>query len=281
MTSTDLRFCTDCGAELRDGGCMACASGRATPPRSRGPRLAVVALSIALVALLVAGITQVRSLNTKLERSERRAARMADDAEAAAKRDRELAASLAAVQSRLDAQPDAVVARRVQQSVYTVVADEGTGSAWVALSSSGRSLLVTNAHVVEGSTSVEVRQGELTFTGRVTERHSEPDLAVIEVMQPLPALTRAPKPAGVGEAVLAVGSPLGLGVSVSAGIVSAVREGRVQFSAPVSPGSSGGPVVDSRGRVVGVTVAKAVSLGAEGVSFAIPVTTVCTTLTVC
>ena len=55
----------------------------------------------------------------------------------------------------------------------------------------------------------------------------------------------------------------------------------LQFSAPISPGNSGGPVVDTKGRVVGVSVAKAVSEGAEGLSFAIPVNQVCVHLEVC
>jgi putative serine protease PepD len=55
----------------------------------------------------------------------------------------------------------------------------------------------------------------------------------------------------------------------------------IQFSAPISPGNSGGPVLDAGGRVIGVSVSKAVATGAEGLSFATPVAEVCSDLGVC
>jgi S1-C subfamily serine protease len=85
--------------------------------------------------------------------------------------------------------------------------------------------------------------------------------------------------------VIVVGSPLGLGGTVATGIVSAFRteEGLeyLQFSAPVSPGNSGGPVVDRSGAVVGVAVGKVVEDGAEGLSFAIPYERACRALGLC
>jgi putative serine protease PepD len=78
---------------------------------------------------------------------------------------------------------------------------------------------------------------------------------------------------------MAVGAPLGLDGSVSIGVVSGFRsiEGSdyIQFSAAISPGNSGGPVVDAQGRVVAVATAKFVAPGAEALSLAIPVQTVC------
>jgi putative serine protease PepD len=78
---------------------------------------------------------------------------------------------------------------------------------------------------------------------------------------------------------MVVGSPLGLGGSVSVGVVSGFRslEGSdyVQFSAPISPGNSGGPVVDARGRVVAVASAKFEGPGVEALSLAIPIQMVC------
>ena len=96
----------------------------------------------------------------------------------------------------------------------------------------------------------------------------------------LPVLPKGPPPS-VGDPVLAVGSPLGLGNSVSSGIVSAFHDGIIQFSAPISPGNSGGPVVDRTGRVVGVARSKLVGDGAEGLSFAIPIALVCSTVATC
>ena len=88
-----------------------------------------------------------------------------------------------------------------------------------------------------------------------------------------------------GQSLLVIGSPLGLGGSVSTGSVSALRDidgvNYIQFSAPVSPGNSGGPVVNGAGEVIGITVAKANAAGAEGIGFAIPVNQVCVQLHVC
>ena len=84
---------------------------------------------------------------------------------------------------------------------------------------------------------------------------------------------------------MVVGSPLGLGGSVSVGVISGFRsvEGSdyIQFSAPISPGNSGGPVVDARGRVVAVASAKFEGPGIEALSLGIPVQTACTAAVVC
>ena len=82
-----------------------------------------------------------------------------------------------------------------------------------------------------------------------------------------------------------LGSPLGLGGTVTSGIASAYRNDHgltyLQFSAPISPGNSGGPVINEHGRVVGVSVMKMVGDGAEGLSFAIPSSRLCAALSVC
>lgn len=84
---------------------------------------------------------------------------------------------------------------------------------------------------------------------------------------------------------MAVGSPLGLGGSLSIGVVSGFRSldgsDYLQFSAAISPGNSGGPVIDSDGHVVGVATAKLVADGAEALGLAIPVQTACASLVVC
>jgi S1-C subfamily serine protease len=84
---------------------------------------------------------------------------------------------------------------------------------------------------------------------------------------------------------MALGSPQGFDGTVATGIVSGYRSiagaDFIQFSAPISPGSSGGPLVDGEGRVVGVSSAKWVDTGVEALAFAIPVQTVCTVLVSC
>lgn len=84
---------------------------------------------------------------------------------------------------------------------------------------------------------------------------------------------------------MAVGAPLGLDGSVSIGVISGYRSleasDYIQFSAPISPGNSGGPVVDANGRVVAVASAKLVGQGVEALSLAIPIQLACEALSVC
>jgi S1-C subfamily serine protease len=68
---------------------------------------------------------------------------------------------------------------------------------------------------------------------------------------------------------------------VTGGIVSGIRSEGIQFTAPISPGSSGGPIVDHRGAVVGVVQASLVGRGTQSLNFAIPARQVCSSLRVC
>jgi S1-C subfamily serine protease len=136
--------------------------------------------------------------------------------------------------------------------------------------------IVTNLHVVRGGSRVEVlgASGQLLGTIPFAEVVSEEaDLAV------LPRLARTPRRlalAGarprVGETVVVIGAPEGLSNTVSNGIVSAFRdiEGRprMQISAPISPGSSGGPVLNGRGQVVGVSLS--ILQQGQNLNFAVP-----------
>lgn len=155
----------------------------------------------------------------------------------------------------------------------------GQGSGFV-LEADG--LIVTNAHVVEAADAVRVR----LFDGRaldaeVVGRDTESDLALLRVEAEglVAAPLRADEPARVGEWVIAVGNPLGLGHSVSAGIVSGrgrtanitTYEDFIQTDAAINPGNSGGPLVDLKGRIVGVNTAVAdIRMGGQGIGFAIP-----------
>ena len=150
--------------------------------------------------------------------------------------------------------------------------------------------LITNYHVVaddyeDGIRTVRLSRGDESYPATVTDVDVANDLAVIHTSQRFPALHTSTTAPAIGETVYAVGSPLGLEGTVSAGIVSATRveDGRhlVQFSAPISPGNWGGPVVRADGAVIGVSELKVVASGAEGLSFAIPTSTVCATFDVC
>jgi hypothetical protein len=121
---------------------------------------------------------------------------------------------------------------------------------------------VTNAHVVEGASRVEIFDDTGTLLGiaRSADMLSTTvDLAILpSVGRRTPYLSLADVAPAVGEQIIVIGAPEGLTNTVSDGIVSALRrvDSRqlLQISAPISPGSSGGPVLNTRGEVVGVSV---------------------------
>jgi S1-C subfamily serine protease len=173
-------------------------------------------------------------------------------------------------------------------SVYVGGADEaerargGAGSG-VVVTPDG--YLLTNEHVVQ-----KVSHARVTFVdGRsvaavVAGRDPATDLAVLRAQTaslPYAQLAQA-RPLRAGQLVVAVGNPFGFESTVSAGVVSALgrslrsRQGRliegvVQHSAALNPGNSGGPLVDARGRVVGINTA--IIAMAQGIGFAVPATT--------
>jgi serine protease Do len=198
---------------------------------------------------------------------------------------------MALLETHAAGQPDwSLIAAKVEPSVVTVETDSELGSGWVAHSDSSGSDLVTNFHVIAsawnaGIASVDARQGDRTFRGTIVRVDPNNDLAVVHVKERLAALASITARPKLGTTVMAVGSPLGLGGTISVGVVSGFRSidgsDYVQFSAAISPGNSGGPVVDSHGRVVAVASAKLVGTGVEALSLAIPVQTACLSLVVC
>jgi S1-C subfamily serine protease len=199
---------------------------------------------------------------------------------------RDLRLRAAVAGAELASQVDATaVAAQVAPSVFEIDAGNATGTAWVTSMQGGTSLLVTNFHVVAdvyggGFRSVNLIKGRTTYPGTIVRVDKSADLALVSVHEPLPVLSRSIAEVAVGEPVLVIGSSLGLEGSVSTGIVSALRTERgrqlIQFTAPVSPGNSGGPVTDRLGRVVGIAELKVVEPGAEGLGFAVPVSVLCT-----
>jgi len=144
---------------------------------------------------------------------------------------------------------------------------------------------VTNNHVVENADNVQVTADDgKTYTAKVIGTDSRTDLALIKVDgDSFPFVKLADSTPRVGDWVLAVGNPFGLGGTVTAGIVSA--RGRdigagpyddfIQIDAPVNKGNSGGPTFDVDGNVIGVNTAIfSPSGGSVGIAFAIPADTV-------
>ena len=149
---------------------------------------------------------------------------------------------------------------------------------------------VTNSHVLQNSDRAEVRtQDEQTYMARVVGRDPISDLALIKVdgRSDFSYVEIADELPRVGDWVLAVGNPFGLGGTVTAGIVSARRrnfdsvsaEDFIQIDAPINIGDSGGPSFDSNGNVIGVnTMIASPSGGSVGVAFAVPADTIRTVI---
>jgi tetratricopeptide (TPR) repeat protein len=138
--------------------------------------------------------------------------------------------------------------------------------------------IITNRHVIEKSQRVEIHlvNGKKYTAKGVLAIDGEGDLALLQVDIPkefaIP-LTLAKNAPQQGESIVVIGNPFGLEGSVSNGIVSAVREipgyGKIiQITAPISPGSSGSPVVNMLGQVVGVATLQAVE--GQSLNFAVP-----------
>jgi serine protease DegQ len=144
--------------------------------------------------------------------------------------------------------------------------------------------ILTNHHVVEAADEIQVALADgKTLPARVVGADPETDLAVLKIeASALPAITFAQADSlKVGDWVLAVGNPFGVGQTVTAGIVSALGrthlgintfENFIQTDAAINPGNSGGALVDAAGHLVGVNSAiYSRTGGSQGIGFAIPV----------
>jgi putative serine protease PepD len=297
------RYCTACGSPLIDGSCPTCAQPVSLDAPSRRPSsvavLVCLSLLLATSGLVWVGLQHRRSdqridaLLARISSEDARATALsrrarADEAGTLAL-SRRLRTLEASASHQADKEP-AKIADRVKKSVFTIETSTGLGSGFVVTSTGGTSTLLTNFHVVaddvvNGRRDVKVKQRDQTFEGTVTKTSATDDLALIEVSADLPVLAISETQPSVGDAVMAFGSPLGLEGTVSAGIVSAFRhqDGQryVQFTAAISPGNSGGPVVNSDGSVIGVAEMKIVGENADALAFAIPTSTICENFTVC
>jgi serine protease Do len=148
--------------------------------------------------------------------------------------------------------------------------------------------IVTNTHVVEGAANITVTLHDGTrLPAELIGSDPQSDVALLHVT--LPQGPHAPAQLGdsdkleIGQKVLAIGHPFGLGYAFSTGIVSGFgklletkqevfQERVIQTTTPINPGNSGGPLVDSEDRVVGIN--SAILMGAQNIGFAIPINTV-------
>ncbi len=196
--------------------------------------------------------------------------------------------------TRADARPKpmltAALAERFGDSIIMVRTPRGLGSGFF-ISKGG--YLITNYHVVEQETRVTVEVHTKSANGgqrkhelkkvRLVALNPLRDLALLQVdLEETKAINYHPTPlplAGVndlskGDAVVAIGNPIGLERSVTQGIISSVNRNMdnlrmLQTDAAINPGNSGGPMLNSRGEVIGVTCAGATQF--QGLAFGIPV----------
>ena len=159
---------------------------------------------------------------------------------------------------------------------------QATGSGVIVDAAQG--YVMTNAHVVENASSIEVTtKDNRRLTAKLIGRDPDTDIAVLQI--PASGLTAVPigdsDRLQVGDFVLAIGNPFGLGQTVTSGIISALGrsglgiegyEDFIQTDASINPGNSGGPLVDLQGRVVGINTAILAPGGGNiGIGFAVPI----------
>jgi S1-C subfamily serine protease len=187
--------------------------------------------------------------------------------------------------------PDSAAVHDVIGPPLVVVQARGTGGrpmlgSGVVVNAEGE--ILTSLHVVEGASSINVSFSDGTeSTASVQTADADHDIAVLspdtlpEVV--VPAVLSGG--ARIGDETFAVGHPLGLVASLSAGVVSGLDRsfslangrtlaGLIQFDAAVNPGSSGGPLLNRRGQVIGIVTGLANTTGADtfmGIGFAVPI----------
>ena len=168
---------------------------------------------------------------------------------------------------------------------YGPVPQQGQGSGFI-LNKDG--LILTNNHVIGNAQKVEVKLSDKhTYKAQVVGLDPGHDLALLKIQAPnlVPATLSESTGLVVGQRVYAIGNPFGLQGTMTRGIISAIRsirgpqgnpiEDAIQTDAAVNPGNSGGPLLNSRGEVIGITTLIA-NNGADqssGIGFAIPVNT--------
>jgi len=238
------------------------------PPETRGSRRRLAAGLAGVVVLLVV----IAVLATLLVRTP-----AATPAAAAAPQPTPTAAPTLTVPAIYQRVSPSVVLVRASRKLGTgvIVADNGT--------------MLTANHVVTGGSAITVTFADgTTTTATVAAANPKMDIAVL-VPAKLPQVVVPANLGGganVGAQVVAIGNPLGLTDSVSSGVVSGLDRtadtdagrfsGLIQFDASVNPGSSGGPLLDAHGLVIGIVVSIAVPGGEDafaGIGFAVPIGT--------
>ena len=171
------------------------------------------------------------------------------------------------------------IARQASSSVVGIIRGQSSGSGIIVREDG---IVLTNSHVLGGARAVEVSLADgRVLQGEVLGRDPSVDVGVVRVNATgLPAaILGDADQLQVGQTAVAIGNPLGLERTVTSGVVSALNRSPVGFGldaliqtdAAISPGNSGGPLLNSRGQVIGINTAVARAPGAEGLGFAVPI----------
>ena len=174
-----------------------------------------------------------------------------------------------------------------QENFWGVFPSEGTGSGSIV---DERGYILTNYHVIQGATQLEVQVENDKFPGKVVGTDRDDDLAVIKIDAPRgQRLTvvklGTSKGLDVGQKVLAIGNPFGLQRTLTTGIISGLERplrdqvarrtiaGAIQTDAAINPGNSGGPLLNAKGEMIGINTAIQPNAGGGsiGIGFAVPV----------
>jgi hypothetical protein len=168
------------------------------------------------------------------------------------------------------------VVGRVLPAVASIAAGQSRGTGFFVR----HDQVLTNAHVVDGQSSVRLQVGDTGYTARVVTIAQGSDLAILQVYSANPQQPTLPlgsaSTARVGQEVIAVGSALGvLSNTVTRGIVSAFRDAGavrlIQTDAAINPGNSGGPLVDRNGVVIGINSLAVAAREGQGIGFAVAI----------
>jgi S1-C subfamily serine protease len=258
------------------------ATKAAAPPAPAAPRVkppsawAVAGLAGVIGALLTAGLIAAVGGFTTRELPVRSVEHVAVGQNVSA---REITSVNAAVE----------VAQKLRPSIVQITADADEGKvsgSGVVFRDDGH--ILTNHHVVDGASNVNVIAADgRRLPAKVVGTDEDTDIAVLKVESAMPAATLGSvRGVQVGQQAIAIGSPLGLagGPSVTVGVVSALGRpfdtpngpllvDMIQTDAPISPGSSGGALVDTAGNVIGITTGIAVAEGitSDSLGFATPI----------
>lgn len=252
-----------------------------SPPRG----LAIAGLALGVCAIALSGFSFLLLASDRAAlRADVRA--MEQRVDELGERDQRLTSRLGSAEETLNRREagTAKLAARVLRSVFTVEADQGFGTGFVAWMEGNSTYLLTAHHVVDGTLAgtVTLKRKRAGWQGEIAGVDERSDLALIRMngrpkgVLPLWQDPRRALPSP-GDELLLVGSPYGLEGSVTKGIVSRATKKEIQTDAAANPGNSGGPAVDKTGRVVGVLV----SGGGQNVNFAVPIANVCLKLRAC